>query len=62
MPDDIPEYKITKTSKLVDFVISTNSFKSKGEIKRLIKQGAVKVDDEVIMDIHYALVHGTDKQ
>ena len=60
IPDDIPEYKLAENLKLVDFVIDTKSFKSKGEIKRLIKQGAVKVDDNVIMDIHYELVHGSD--
>ena len=35
----------TDVSTLVDLIARTNYFESKGEIRRLIKQGAVKIDD-----------------
>ena len=60
IPEDIPKFLLKKDSKLVDFVTKTKLFKSKGEIKRLIKQGAVKIKDNAIVDIHYELKHGSN--
>ena len=41
--------------KLVDCVINAGLFNSKSEIRRLIKQGGVRIDDEQIMDIHFII-------
>ena len=40
---------------LVDFVFDAEIVDSKSEIKRLIKQGGVKIDDIQIKDIHFLL-------
>ena len=36
---------------LIDCIFSTNIFKSKSEIRRLIQQGAVKINGEKIKEI-----------
>lgn len=51
LPDDMPVFKMsellgTNESKLVDALYATQLIKSKKEIRRLIEQGAVKVNSE----------------
>ena len=60
IPDNINEYKISTDIKLVDLINESNLVKSKSEIKRLIKQGAVKLNDILIDDIHFVVAHGND--
>ena len=55
IPEDIPEFKLKDNMKLVDFVFDAEIVDSKSEIKRLIKQGGVKIDDIQIKDIHFLL-------
>lgn len=50
-PSDIKSYKLEVVSyKLVDLLPKLELVSSKGEGRRLIEQGAVKVDDEVVKD------------
>jgi len=60
IPDDINEYKISTDIKLVDLINESNLVKSKSEVKRLINQGAVKLNDILIDDIHFVVAHGND--
>ncbi|MBQ2645318.1 tyrosine--tRNA ligase [bacterium] len=53
IPSDIPEIKITESKTLADIVIENHLVESKGELKRLIAQGGIKVNDEKCMDINY---------
>ena len=47
LPDEIDEMKIASGSyKIADLLVDTNLVESKGEARRLIKQGGVKFDDE----------------
>ena len=55
IPDDIPEYKVDKSIKLVDCIIDAKLFNSKSEIRRLIKQGGVRIDNVQILDIHHII-------
>ena len=51
MPDEIDEISVdSQTYKLVDLLPQTNLTASKGEAKRLIEQGGVKIDGEKISD------------
>ena len=59
-PKDIKEVTIHKTIKLVDFLLDYDLVSSKGEAKRLIKQSAVKINDNVIVDLHLNLEVSTD--
>lgn len=53
LPDDMPKYHLTKPKKLTDILVETGLCKSGGEAKRLIKQNAVKINDEKISDIMF---------
>jgi tyrosyl-tRNA synthetase len=55
IPKDIKEVRIEKTIKLVDFLLDYDLVSSKGEAKRLIKQSAVKINDDVVLDLHLNL-------
>ena len=53
-PEDIPELKIENKedipNSLLNAVIKTGKYSSKGNIKRLFEQGAVKINDEKVTD------------
>ena len=55
IPDDIPTYKMSKAEKIVDVIHNSNLVNSKSEIKRLIKQGAVKINEETVSDIQLTI-------
>ena len=54
-PEDTPELKVEKAenmgNNLVEAILSTGKYKSKGEIKRLFAQGAVKINSERVTDL-----------
>ena len=50
VPDDIPEVSLSTETKLIEIMVSNKMVTSNGEAKRMIKQGAVKIDDEKISD------------
>ena len=51
-PDDMPEFSISQimadAPTLLNLLAESDLFESKGEIRRLIKQGAVKIDGEKV--------------
>lgn len=55
-PEDIEELKVEKSENmsinLLDAILSTKKYASKGEIRRLFMQGAVKLNNEKITDIN----------
>ena len=55
IPKDIKEVSIDKKIKLVDFLLDCDLVSSKGEAKRLIRQSAIKINDNVVLDIHLSL-------
>ena len=52
VPSDVPEYKINNDTSLVDIIMGNKLVESKGELKRLIAQGGIKIDDEKCSDIN----------
>jgi tyrosyl-tRNA synthetase len=47
VPDDIPEVSVAaQTYRLADLVVASGLVESKGEAKRLIEQGGIKIDGE----------------
>lgn len=65
LPDDMPEFKIEDLSlnsefTLIDLMAATNFFSSKKEIRRLLDQGAIKVNGVKIEDIHCKLPAAED--
>jgi len=51
VPDDMPSYSLEKEDLIVNIIFESGMLKSKGEARRMIKQGAVKLDNERIDDI-----------
>ena len=52
VPDDIPEYSIKSEDLVINVIFDAGILKSKGEARRMVKQGAVKIDGKSITDIN----------
>ena len=55
VPEDIPEVKVENGKGILDLLLELNFVQSKGEAKRLIQGGGVKIDGEKIADMNYTL-------
>lgn len=55
IPEDIQEVKIESGKNLTDLLVELKFVQSKGEAKRLIQGGGVKIDGEKILDINYSV-------
>ncbi len=53
IPDDIPEFKIAGTMKIIDILAQSKTCASGGEARRMIKQNAVTIDGKKITDIFF---------
>jgi len=60
IPENIPTFKVNNNDKIVDIIFNSNVVQSKSEIKRLINQGAVKIDDAPVTNIHFVVSLSTD--
>ncbi len=58
MPTDIPEFRYKKDMSLVDVLVEAKCSTSKTEARRLIEQGAVKINEKKISDMKVTLVVG----
>ncbi len=55
IPNEIPLYKLQSTDSLVNVIFNAGVLKSKSEARRMIKQKAVKLDSNIITDIHFMI-------
>ena len=55
IPKDIKIISISGRIGLLDFLFNNNLISSKGEGKRLIKQSAIKLNDEIVKDLRFNL-------
>lgn len=55
IPDDISEVKIETGKNLLDLLVELKFVQSKGEAKRLIQGGGVKIDGEKISELNYSI-------
>ena len=58
IPEDIQEYKLEEEMLLVSIIHDSGLLSSKSEVRRMIKQSAVRIDGEVIHAINLKLVPG----
>lgn len=58
MPTDIPEFRFKKDMSLVDVLVDSHCATSKSEARRLIEQGAVKINEKKISDPKVTLAVG----
>ena len=56
VPDDIPVYSISKEDLIVNIIFNSGLLKSKGEARRMIKQGAIKLDEKRVDDIQATIL------
>ena len=59
-PDDMPEYKLEESEKLVLVMVNAGMVSSNGEARRMISQGAVKINKEKVDDIHAMIEEGNE--
>ena len=57
-PDDMPEYTLTESEKLIIVMVKNGMVASNGEGKRMISQGGVRIDKEKVGDIHLVIEPG----
>ena len=55
VPDDMPLFELSEEKSIVDIISEAGLLQSKSEARRMIKQGAVKLNDEKILDIQAML-------
>ncbi|MFA7659544.1 MAG: tyrosine--tRNA ligase [Candidatus Gastranaerophilaceae bacterium] len=58
IPENLSEVKIEAGKNILDLLVEMNFVQSKGEAKRLIQGGGVKLDGEKILDISYTIQNG----
>ena len=56
-PEEVKSYKV-KSKKLLDILVETNLASSNSEARRVIEQGGVKIDNEVIKDVNFNFTSG----
>ncbi len=61
VPENIEEIKLEENKSILDLLVETGFVSSKGEARRKIEEGAVKVDEQKIEDSKYIINFG-DKQ
>jgi len=57
-PDDMPEYRLAESEKLIGIMVKNGMVASNGEGKRMISQGGVRLDKEKVDDIHSTIEPG----
>ena len=60
IPENIPEITLEEDSKLLDIMLNHAMVTSKGEGKRMIKQGGVKLNDVKISDLNTNVSKGSE--
>jgi tyrosyl-tRNA synthetase len=61
VPDNIPVFNLIDEDTVVNILHSSGLLKSKGEVRRMIKQGAVTLNGEKVNDI-YARISKSGEQ
>ena len=60
IPDEMDEVALTDAAPLVDIITLEGLTKSKGDARRMIKQGAVRIEGKKISDIKFILSKGNE--
>tara|TARA_B100001996_G_C18645509_1_gene587251 strand:- start:266 stop:1477 length:1212 start_codon:yes stop_codon:yes gene_type:complete len=61
VPEDIPVFNLKNEILIVDLIFESGLLKSKGEARRMIKQGAVKLDGNSINNIYSMVSPGVEQ-
>lgn len=58
IPEKIEEFTLEENIKLLDLIVSNSLTKSKSEARRMIEQGAVRIDGEKVNDVNILIKTG----
>lgn len=59
-PEDMDEIILSKNWSIIDIIADNGMTKSKGEARRMMKQGAVRIDNEKVTDIDLVISKGNE--
>ena len=59
-PEDMDEIILSKNCSIIDIITDSGMTKSKGEARRMMKQGAVRIDNEKVTDIDLVISKGNE--
>ena len=59
-PDDMSEFSLKKDMKIIEVLHSSDLVSSKSEARRLINQGAIRIEGEKVSDMDMILSNGTE--
>ena len=62
VPDEMPECTIASNVKVIDLITDNALVGSRGDAKRLIKQGAVSIDGNKVSDINFEVSKSDNPQ
>lgn len=60
IPDNIQEYYISSDEPIISILSKNNFIKSNSEGRRLIKQGAIKIDGKILDELQYTVLFGSN--
>ncbi len=60
VPDDMDEISLDEDMSILDIIVDNGMTKSKGEARRMVKQGAVRIDNEKVTDMDLVISKGTN--
>ena len=60
IPENISEINIKSEKKIIEIMVLNNMVSSNGEAKRMIKQGAVKINNEKVSDLNINIFPGKE--
>jgi len=59
-PEDMDEIILSKNCSIIDIIADNGMTRSKGEARRMMKQGAVRIDNEKVTDIDLVISKGNE--
>lgn len=59
MPEDMDEISLDEDCAIIDIITDNGMTKSKGEARRMVKQGAVRIDNEKVSDMDSVISKGS---
>ena len=59
-PEEMEELNLKSDKSLIDIISSVGLTKSKGEARRMISQGAVRLDGEKVTDVNLVINKGSE--
>jgi tyrosyl-tRNA synthetase len=60
IPDEIDEFELIADISLIDLIVAEGLTKSKGDARRMVKQGAVRIEGEKVFNMNHVLLKGNE--